>query len=228
MRWNTKDDLSTLLFYIPATDYLVKVLKNTRITPNQTTLFGLFLSIIACILMLTSYHSALTFFIIGISFIITNLMDGVDGELARAKNISSNKGAYLDNTVDRFVNGIIILCACIMLYNLGASYTIFIFGFIFFFGLVMSEVVAISLGDSKGEWQSFREDTTNKLKEIKIFQILGKLHIQPNYLFMLKGNRMMILGFAAMFGYLYWTIILFSIFQTLYWIAIMVFVWRDL
>lgn len=67
------------------------------------TLSSLLLAIIAIVL---SYH---TYFISAIGlFILAGLFDVIDGSVARARNKASNLGAFVDGTIDRFVDFSII------------------------------------------------------------------------------------------------------------------------
>lgn len=74
--------------------YVTLLLSRTLVTPNQLTFASIFIGIAAGLLW--SIGSHLCFIIGGILFQVMYLLDCVDGELARYKNMSSPKGAYLD------------------------------------------------------------------------------------------------------------------------------------
>lgn len=74
--------------------YVTLLLSRTPVTPNQLTFFSIFIGLAGALLWTIGSH--LSFIIGGILFQLMYLFDCVDGELARYKNMSSPKGAYLD------------------------------------------------------------------------------------------------------------------------------------
>ena len=72
--------------------------------PNTITLLAVLFSIAGFILFLYSLVS------IGfIFFLLAFFLDAVDGAVARAKNLSSKKGAFLDGISDRLVEFLLVL-----------------------------------------------------------------------------------------------------------------------
>ncbi len=82
------------------------------LTPNQVSLISFMLSVIASILYLT-YLPLLAAILVQVSSII----DGVDGELARVKKLSSPLGAFLDSILDRFADILILASIAILAYE---------------------------------------------------------------------------------------------------------------
>jgi phosphatidylglycerophosphate synthase len=81
---------------------IAKLFLLTRITPNQITYLAFFIGICASALFLTGRHAG---FIGGaVLALFSAYIDGVDGMVARAKNCSSNFGAYLDLFLDRLTD----------------------------------------------------------------------------------------------------------------------------
>jgi CDP-alcohol phosphatidyltransferase-like enzyme len=74
--------------------YVTLLLSHTSVTPNQLTFSSILIGITAGLLWTVGSH--LCFIIGGILFQVMYLLDCVDGELARYKNMSSPKGAYVD------------------------------------------------------------------------------------------------------------------------------------
>ncbi len=69
------------------------------ITPNQVSLTSFLIGMVSAIFYSQGH------LIWGAIFLETSsIIDGVDGELARARNISSPRGGYLDTMLDRFVD----------------------------------------------------------------------------------------------------------------------------
>lgn len=77
---------------------------NRKITPNQITVFALFLGLAAalCIIMSKPYLSVLFLWLSG-------LFDVLDGEVARMTQSSSDYGMILDIFFDRVVEGSILI-----------------------------------------------------------------------------------------------------------------------
>jgi CDP-alcohol phosphatidyltransferase len=74
--------------------YVTLLVSRTSVTPNQLTFSSIFIGLAAALLWTIGSH--LCFIIGGILFQLMYLFDCVDGELARYKNMSSPKGAYVD------------------------------------------------------------------------------------------------------------------------------------
>jgi len=115
--------------------YVTLLLSRTLVTPNQLTFSSIFIGIAAGLLW--SIGSHLCFIIGGILFQLMYLFDCVDGELARYKNMSSPKGAYLDFVGHYFTGFAMIVGA-----SLGLMKTLGIA--MLYFGLV---IAIFHLGD---------------------------------------------------------------------------------
>ncbi len=76
------------------------------LSPNQITTISLILSLFAVILIYLSPNYILASFSL---FILAFLFDAIDGAVARAKKLVSNKGAFIDGVFDRIVDFSIIL-----------------------------------------------------------------------------------------------------------------------
>ena len=83
--------------------FIASTLGKLPITPNQWTLISLIFVLIGLYFVITQ-----NFLLALIFFIISLFLDLVDGAIARAKNLVSNKGAYIDTIVDRYVEGIML------------------------------------------------------------------------------------------------------------------------
>lgn len=83
------------IFYRPLGFVIAKALKNTGVTPNMVTILSIFVGLGAGIMFYFPHH--LTFTIYGILFLIcANILDCVDGQLARLTGIKSEIGRILD------------------------------------------------------------------------------------------------------------------------------------
>jgi CDP-diacylglycerol--glycerol-3-phosphate 3-phosphatidyltransferase len=74
------------------------------ITPNQISLTGFVLNVAAAVLL---YENL--FFLAGIAFIVGSIMDTLDGRYSRMSGKGTPFGAFLDSTLDRLEEGIVLI-----------------------------------------------------------------------------------------------------------------------
>ena len=82
---------------------IMRPLAQLGITPNTLTLVGLLISAITAIVIAHGY-----FLVGGLLVLFAGIFDMFDGALARARNASSIFGAFLDSTLDRYSESIIL------------------------------------------------------------------------------------------------------------------------
>ena len=75
----------------------------SRLTPNAISLTGLVLNVLAAALVFADY-----FFLGGLAFIVGSLMDTLDGRYSRMSGKGTQFGAFLDSTLDRASEGIVL------------------------------------------------------------------------------------------------------------------------
>jgi CDP-diacylglycerol--glycerol-3-phosphate 3-phosphatidyltransferase len=75
----------------------------SRLTPNQISMTGFVLNVIAAVLVWQN-----EFFIGGVVFIIGSICDTLDGGYSRMSGKGTPFGAFLDSTLDRIVEGIVL------------------------------------------------------------------------------------------------------------------------
>lgn len=75
----------------------------SRLTPNAISLMGLFGNLVAAFLV-----TQRLFFLAGIAFILGSIMDTLDGRYSRMSGKGTLFGAFLDSTLDRIEEGIVI------------------------------------------------------------------------------------------------------------------------
>ena len=75
----------------------------SRLTPNTISLTGLVLNVVAAVLV-----TQRLFFLAGIAFIVGSLMDMLDGRYSRMSGKGTMFGAFLDSTLDRIEEGIVL------------------------------------------------------------------------------------------------------------------------
>jgi CDP-diacylglycerol---glycerol-3-phosphate 3-phosphatidyltransferase len=76
----------------------------SRLTPNAISLTGFLLNLAAAGLIVGRY-----FFLAGLAFIIGSVMDTLDGRYSRMSGKGTQFGAFLDSTLDRLEEGIVLI-----------------------------------------------------------------------------------------------------------------------
>src|SRR5437868_9526498 len=88
----------------PTTQELMRErLIESRLTPNAISLTGLVLNVAAAVLI-----TQRLFFLAGVTFIIGSIMDTLDGRYSRMSGKGTAFGAFLDSTLDRAEEGIVL------------------------------------------------------------------------------------------------------------------------
>jgi CDP-diacylglycerol---glycerol-3-phosphate 3-phosphatidyltransferase len=77
----------------------------SRLTPNAISMTGLVLNVVAAVLV-----TQRLFFLAGVAFIVGSVMDTLDGRYSRMSGKGTPFGAFLDSTLDRIEEGV-VLCA---------------------------------------------------------------------------------------------------------------------
>jgi len=107
----------------------------SRLTPNAISMAGLVGNLIAAVLV-----TQRLFFLAGVAFVIGSVMDTLDGRYSRMSGKGSLFGAFLDSTLDRIEEGIVLaavagyfavegedfaaaMCVVAVLFSLMVSYT---------------------------------------------------------------------------------------------------------
>jgi phosphatidylinositol phosphate synthase len=76
----------------------------SRLTPNAISLTGFALNVAAAALIVGRM-----FFLAGIAFIVGSIMDTLDGRYSRMSGKGTPFGAFLDSTLDRLEEGIVLI-----------------------------------------------------------------------------------------------------------------------
>jgi CDP-diacylglycerol--glycerol-3-phosphate 3-phosphatidyltransferase len=122
---------SAQVFGAYARDRLIE----SRLTPNTISLVGFVLNIAAAVLI-----TQRLFFLAGVAFIVGSVMDTLDGRYSRMSGKGTLFGAFLDSTLDRIEEGVVLaavagyfaargddfaaaMCVIVVLGSLMVSYT---------------------------------------------------------------------------------------------------------
>jgi CDP-diacylglycerol---glycerol-3-phosphate 3-phosphatidyltransferase len=82
---------------------IVRPLARLGITPNMVTLLGLLLSVVTAVVIASGYVVAG-----GALVLFAGIFDMFDGAMARVRNAATTFGAFLDSTLDRYSESIIL------------------------------------------------------------------------------------------------------------------------
>jgi CDP-diacylglycerol---glycerol-3-phosphate 3-phosphatidyltransferase len=83
-------------------------LARTRVTPNMLTGSGVTLCAIGAVLVYFEYRTEWLFFFGGLAFVVGSILDILDGALARAGGKQTPFGGFLDSTLDRVGEGLML------------------------------------------------------------------------------------------------------------------------
>jgi CDP-diacylglycerol--glycerol-3-phosphate 3-phosphatidyltransferase len=75
----------------------------SRLTPNAISLTGFILNVVAAVLVWERY-----FFLAGVAFVVGSICDTLDGRYSRMSGKGTPFGAFLDSTLDRMEEGIVL------------------------------------------------------------------------------------------------------------------------
>jgi CDP-diacylglycerol--glycerol-3-phosphate 3-phosphatidyltransferase len=97
----------------------VRVLSESRVTPNQLTALGFALNLVAAILVYReTYVAAAAVFLVG------SIIDILDGALARSRGQATVFGAFIDSTTDRISEGAVLCAAALVFARDGDTWAI--------------------------------------------------------------------------------------------------------
>lgn len=113
------------IFYRPIGFKFALLLKDTGITPNMVTIASIFVGIGAG---LCFFYPTLGLNILGVGLLMTaNIMDCIDGQLARLTGIKSNVGRIIDGFAGDLWFATIYICIALRLMDLGWGVWVWIF-----------------------------------------------------------------------------------------------------
>jgi phosphatidylglycerophosphate synthase len=138
-RSSVKSDLSDELINThllrPAAGLIVRLLYPTRVTPNHVTIASTIAGILAGVSYLQGIPSWT--FVAGVLITLKDLLDSADGQLARAKEMYSRTGRFLDSLGDILVNALVFTAITVVLFRVHGDPLWIALGTIGFLGITL-------------------------------------------------------------------------------------------
>ena len=139
--------------------YITKLLLKTDVTPNQISGLSILIGIIAGIFFVFGNY---WYTLVGASvLLLSNIVDCVDGEIARYRKSASVAGKYIESLNDYIVHPFIFVCITFGLYNIFHNVFIFVLGFSIvlfsYWGTIASALV----------YETLTTQTSNSKKRVK-------------------------------------------------------------
>ena len=97
-------------------------LERTRLTPDMLTFSGLALCVPRAVLVYFEYRSPWLFLAGAALFVVGSVLDILDGALARTSGRGTAFGAFLDSTVDRVGEGVMLGAIALVLMREGSEW----------------------------------------------------------------------------------------------------------
>ena len=184
---------------------VMRPLAQLGITPNTLTLVGLLISAITAVVIAQGY-----LLVGGLLVLFAGIFDMFDGALARARNASTTFGAFLDSTLDRYSESIILL------------------------GLLLYALQHPGLHD--GLWPVANEQMW--MITLIYIALVGSLMVSYTKAraeglglecktgLLARPERVVILAIGLLFGLCIWALVILAVFSNVTTIERMVSVWR--
>jgi CDP-diacylglycerol--glycerol-3-phosphate 3-phosphatidyltransferase len=104
---------------IQISDRARHALIESRLTPNMISMTGLVLNVVAAVLVTQRY-----FFLAGIAFVVGSIMDTLDGRYSRMSGKGTPFGAFLDSTLDRIEEGVVLITVAAYFSSRGMDFAV--------------------------------------------------------------------------------------------------------
>ena len=102
-----------------ARDYAKQRLIDSRLTPNGISLTGFALNVVAAVLITQEL-----FILAAVAFVAGSGMDALDGRYSRMSGKGTLFGAFLDSTLDRVAEGIVLIAVAAHFSKLGDDFAV--------------------------------------------------------------------------------------------------------
>jgi len=190
---------------------ITKYLVMTRITPNHITILSFIMGILAALCFAARDY---TYLLVGaVLFLLSAILDLVDGEVARVKSLQSLIGAWLDPVLDMVKTGMLFLGIAFRFRTDTNQVFVWVTSYLAFFGLVVE-----NFSGSK-QIEVYGKGYVSKVTKVSKSGVLKKLY-ENLYGF---GSITLLLLIGAVLNQLVVPLILLAFASNLSWIS--KFVW---
>jgi len=197
----------------------VPIIKYTNITPNQVTLAMIFVGLVGSYLF--TFGSQPFIGIAGFLLLFHYILDVADGEVARARKMTSNQGRYLDLVGDNIVKFCMFLGLGIGAYNMEPAWWPFqqeyllILGATAGFGFFLGEFAFLGARMLKVEGKKFKKINKYKYKQSslanKMLNLIKKIYGYSFVVFFRGAEMYFILFFISLVGYTDYFLVFYGI-----------------
>jgi phosphatidylglycerophosphate synthase len=132
---DVSDELINTYLLRPLAGLLVRALYPTSITPNQVTVAGIVWGLGSAVLY--AVGTPVSILLAGLCLAAKDLFDSADGQLARAKQMYSRAGRFLDSIGDFLINLLVFGAISYTLYTNTGDPIIILLGISAFFGITL-------------------------------------------------------------------------------------------
>jgi phosphatidylglycerophosphate synthase len=132
---DVSDELINTYVLRPAAGLLVRQLYRTPVTPNHVTIAATMFGLVSALLYALD-QPVMTLFA-GLALTIKDLLDSADGQLARAKQMYSRAGRFLDSLGDLLVNFLVFGVIAVVLTVRSANPAYLLLGLLGFIGITL-------------------------------------------------------------------------------------------
>ncbi len=197
---------------------ITQIVARTSLKPNHITFFSLIVGIAAFYFLSTGQR--LNLVIAGVLIFLSKILDAVDGELARVKKLETKRGAWLDGISDRLKENVYFFGIALGLYNQTGNVMVWYYAFIASIGVHMLAIVLEHTGMMD---KSALKETHSDFWLVKIARKCG---IKQQYLALQADTYLFVLYVGVVLNQLLFVLWFFMIVINLYWLAIVVLVYR--
>ena len=129
------DEAINIYVLRPLASVIVWMLYPTNVTPNQVTIVAILFGIQAAVIYTIGTPVAIA--IAGSVILLKDIVDDADGQLARAKQLYSRRGRFLDSIGDFVVDVAVFTAITYIVYLAHPTFTTIVLGILSFWGITL-------------------------------------------------------------------------------------------
>jgi len=178
--------------------WIVSKLVNTRITPNQITFLSFIFSLFSALFFSLAGH----FFVVlgAISFLISHILDGVDGVLARVKGVSSEYGGFLDHISGIFSRPIVFFGIAWGIFSINHNYLTWVFSYLAITSLMVKSYTQFVFLQKFPFSKNISKEIYKKFNFLILFRYTVWFYLPLMLFFSIINNMYFFLLFFGIYG----------------------------